>query len=76
MRWVALFCLGVFGVSMFSGSYVQPYSSFTGQVILTALAVLFVVVMVWMRRMSLAKPAPRFLAPAAGNSNHNPGEFS
>ncbi|MDH6130512.1 type II secretion system F family protein [Kitasatospora sp. GP82] len=65
MRWVGLFCLAVFALSMFSGSYVEPYSTATGQFLLVGLAAFFVIVMVWMRRMSVAKPAPRFLAPAA-----------
>ncbi|MFE4599362.1 type II secretion system F family protein [Kitasatospora indigofera] len=64
MRWVSLFCLFVFGVSMLSGSYVEPYSTATGQLLLLVFAVCFVAVLVWMRRMALAKPAPRFLAAA------------
>ncbi len=63
MRWVSLFCLFVFGLSMLSGSYVEPYSSVTGQLLLLCFAVSFVAVLVWMRRMALSKPAPRFLAP-------------
>ncbi|MCX5215696.1 type II secretion system F family protein [Kitasatospora sp. NBC_00240] len=64
MRWVSLFCLAVFALAMLSGAYVKPYSSLTGQVVLTLLAAGFIGVMVWMRRMAIADPAPRFLAPA------------
>ncbi|WP_078661419.1 type II secretion system F family protein [Streptomyces sp. NRRL B-24484] len=64
MRWVSMFCLIVFALTVLSGSFVEPYNTLTGQVLAVALAVAFVGVIVWMRRMSLAKPAPRFLAPA------------
>ncbi|MEU9044526.1 MULTISPECIES: type II secretion system F family protein [unclassified Kitasatospora] len=64
-RWIALICLGVFGLSVVSGKYVEPYSTATGHVFLLALTTAFVLVLIWMRRMSLAKPAPRILAPAA-----------
>ncbi|MGW4890725.1 type II secretion system F family protein [Kitasatospora sp. NPDC004240] len=64
MRWVSLFCLAVFALAMLSGAYVEPYSSLTGQIVLTLLAAGFIGVMVWMRRMAIAEPAPRFLAPA------------
>jgi Flp pilus assembly protein TadB len=62
-RWVALICLGVFGLSVLSGKYVQPYSTPFGHLYLLALAAAFGGVLVWMRRMSLSKPAPRLLAP-------------
>ncbi|MFD9685229.1 type II secretion system F family protein [Kitasatospora sp. NPDC059146] len=61
-RWVALICLGVFGLSVLSGKYVQPYSTPFGHLYLLALAAAFGAVLVWMRRMSLTKPAPRILA--------------
>ncbi|MQS17538.1 secretion system protein [Streptomyces kaniharaensis] len=65
-RWVALICLGVFALSVLSGKYVQPYSTPFGHLFLLGLAAAFAGVLVWMRRMSLSKPAPRFLAaPAA-----------
>ncbi|MEY9949203.1 type II secretion system F family protein [Kitasatospora sp. GAS1066B] len=63
-RWVSLFCMGAFALSMLSGAYVQPYNSITGQLVLLILAAAFVAVLVWMRRMALTKPAPRFLPPA------------
>ncbi|MEU6972112.1 type II secretion system F family protein [Kitasatospora aureofaciens] len=64
-RWVALICLGVFGLSVLSGKYVQPYSTPFGHLFLLGLAVAFAGVLVWMRRMSLSKPAPRILAAPA-----------
>ncbi|GAB2711541.1 type II secretion system F family protein [Kitasatospora kifunensis] len=71
-RWVSLFCMAAFALSMLSGAYVQPYNTITGQLVLLALAAAFVAVLVWMRRMALTPPAPRFLAPA----DHDPREPS
>ncbi|WP_327071858.1 type II secretion system F family protein [Kitasatospora sp. NBC_01302] len=71
-RAVSLMCLGAFGLSMLSGAYVKPYSSITGQAILIILAGAFVGVLVWMRRMAITKPAPRFLPPA----DDAPGEHA
>ncbi|MGV9268105.1 type II secretion system F family protein [Kitasatospora sp. NPDC003701] len=61
LRWVSLFCLGVFGVSVISGSYVEPYSTPFGHLFLLILAAGFVGTLIWMRRMAMSKPAPRFL---------------
>ncbi|WP_331731615.1 type II secretion system F family protein [Kitasatospora sp. NBC_01300] len=62
-RWVSLICLGVFTLSVISGSYVEPYSSPFGHLFLLGLAASFAGVLIWMRRIALPKPAPRFLAP-------------
>lgn len=71
-RWVSIFCLVVFALSMLSGAYVKPYSSITGQVVLLVLAAAFVAVLVWMRRMALTEPTPRFLPPAEPDSGELP----
>lgn len=63
-RWVTIFCLGIFGITAFSGSYVEPYNTLTGQLVLAFVAVAFVLVKIWMRRMAVLQPAPRFLSPA------------
>ncbi len=44
-----------------SGSYVEPYSSPIGQVILVVLLSAYVATLIWMRRMATGKPLPRFL---------------
>ncbi|MER5352598.1 type II secretion system F family protein [Kitasatospora sp. NPDC002551] len=62
MRWVSLFCLAVFGVSVVSGGYVAPYSTPFGHLLLLLLATAFAATLVWMRRMALSKPTPRFLS--------------
>ncbi|WP_435057670.1 type II secretion system F family protein [Streptomyces sp. bgisy060] len=63
-RWVTIFCLAIFGITAFSGSYVEPYKTLTGQFVLAFVAVAFVLVKIWMRRMAVLEPAPRFLSPA------------
>ncbi|MET9396125.1 type II secretion system F family protein [Kitasatospora sp. NPDC002965] len=68
LRWVSLFCLGVFGVSVLSGSYVEPYSTPFGHLFLLVLAASFVGTLIWMRRMAMSKPAPRFLTTGSTGS--------
>ncbi|MFI5987011.1 type II secretion system F family protein [Streptomyces sp. NPDC051555] len=63
-RWVTIFCLAIFGITAFSGTYVEPYNTFAGQVVLVFVGAAFVLVKVWMRRMAIIEPAPRFLSPA------------
>ena len=63
-RWVTIFCLVIFGVSMLSGAYVQPYDTWFGRLLLTGIGVAFIAVKIWMRKMSSMPPAPRFLSPA------------
>ena len=48
-----------------SGTYVEPYQSPLGQVILVALLAMYVATLIWMRRMAAGKPLPRFLATRA-----------
>ncbi|MGV2915606.1 type II secretion system F family protein [Streptomyces alfalfae] len=63
-RWVTIFCLGIFGITAFSGSYTKPYETLMGQMVLVFVGVAFVLVKIWMRRMAIIEPAPRFLSPA------------
>jgi Flp pilus assembly protein TadB len=60
-RWVTLISASVLVVLALSGSYVKPYSSAFGQVILFMLLSAYVATLVWMRRMATGKPLPRFL---------------
>ncbi|MDR2985451.1 MAG: type II secretion system F family protein, partial [Nocardiopsaceae bacterium] len=74
-RWVTIFCLAIFGITAFSGSYVEPYDTVTGHIVLAFVGVSFVLVKIWMRRMALIEPAPRFLSPAdRSGSGLNPEE--
>ena len=73
-RWVTMFCLLVFGLSMFSGAYITPYSTWYGQVILAGFAALFFLLLLWMRRMANMRPSQRFLSPADRTSAPTPGD--
>ncbi|MFD7919576.1 type II secretion system F family protein [Streptomyces sp. NPDC059740] len=61
-RWVTIFCLTIFGLSMLSSAWAVPYSTVMGQLVLITLGVAFVVVKIWMRRMAMIEPTPRFLS--------------
>lgn len=62
-RWVTLISVGVLVVLAVSGSYVEPYQSPLGQVILVALLTSYVATLVWMKRMARGRAMPRFLEP-------------
>lgn len=62
-RWVTLISVGVLVVLAVSGTYVEPYQSALGQVILVALLAMYVATLVWMKRMAIGRAMPRFLAP-------------
>ncbi len=65
-RWVTLISVGVLVVLAISGTYVEPYRSPVGQVILVLLLAAYVATLVWMKRMAIGRPMPRFLAAADG----------
>lgn len=62
-RWVTLISVGVLVILAVSGTYVEPYQSPLGQVILVALLSAYVATLVWMKRMALGRAMPRFLSP-------------
>jgi Flp pilus assembly protein TadB len=63
-RWVTLISVGVLVILAVSGTYVRPYQSPLGQVILVALLAAYVATLVWMKRMAIGRAMPRFLSPA------------
>ncbi len=63
-RWVTLISVGVLVVLAVSGTYVEPYQSPLGQVILVALLAAYVATLIWMKRMAIGRALPRFLSPA------------
>lgn len=65
-RWVTLITIAVLAVLAVTGDYIQPYTSGIGQLVLTALLALYVATLVWMRRMTVGKPPPRFLTEPGG----------
>jgi tight adherence protein B len=64
-RWVTLITIGVLAVLALTGSYISPYSSPLGQMILVLLLGGYVATLVWMRRMAAGKPLPRFIGSSA-----------
>jgi len=62
-RWVTLISVGVLLVLAVSGSYVEPYRSPFGQVLLLTLLSAYVATLIWMRQMANGRPLPRFLEP-------------
>ncbi|WP_082573656.1 MULTISPECIES: type II secretion system F family protein [unclassified Nocardioides] len=65
-RWVTLISASVLIVLALSGTYVEPYRSPVGQLILVALLSAYVATLIWMRQMANGKPLPRFLNDSAG----------
>lgn len=63
-RWVTLISIGVLVILAVSGTYVRPYQSPLGQVILLVLLSAYVATLVWMKRMAIGRTMPRFLSPA------------
>lgn len=47
-----------------AGSFMEPYRSATGQLLLTGWLALYVLILVWMRRTCAERPAPRLLDEA------------
>ncbi|NEE25403.1 hypothetical protein G3M53_07975 [Streptomyces sp. SID7982] len=64
VRRVSLFALIVVGVVLASGSYSAPFGSALGQLGLAALGALFVVALLWLRKMSAMEAEPRTLLRA------------
>lgn len=66
-RWVTIISVGVLVILAISGTYVEPYRSPLGQVILVTLLTAYVATLVWMKRMAIGKPLARFLIGAPGS---------
>jgi Flp pilus assembly protein TadB len=60
-RWVTIISASVLVVLAVSGTYVEPYRSPLGQVILVGLLAAYVATLVWMKRMAIGRELPRFL---------------
>lgn len=60
-RTVTAITLGVLGILALTGSYIAPYGTPLGQVVLAVLLTAYVATLVWLRRMAVIKPLPRFL---------------
>lgn len=63
-RWVTVISASVLMVLAVSGTYVEPYRSPLGQVILLGLLSAYVAILIWMKRMAIGRNLPRFLVPS------------
>lgn len=64
-RWVTIISVSVLVILAVSGSYVAPYRSPFGQLLLLVLLAAYVATLVWMRQMANGHPLPRFLATSS-----------
>ena len=67
-RWVTLISAAVLVVLAVSGTYVEPYGSPLGQVILVGLLSAYVATLIWMRQMAVGRDLPRFLGSGRGRT--------
>lgn len=72
-RWVTVISVGVLVILAISGTYVEPYRSLLGQVILMALLAAYVATLVWMKHMAAGRAMPRFLAPVLPHAKEGGG---
>ncbi|MCU1493404.1 MAG: Type secretion system domain protein [Acidimicrobiaceae bacterium] len=63
-RAVTLITLGVAGLGALNPTYLRPYGTALGQLVLLAVATLFVGALTWMRSLTLSQPQARLLASA------------
>lgn len=60
-RWVTIITLVVMGALAANGTYIAPYRTPFGQIALTVLIGAYIGCLLWMRRMTVGQPTPRFL---------------
>lgn len=60
-RAVTLITLGVVALGALNGTYLAPYGTTLGQLVLAVITLGFVGALAWMRALTLTKPEPRFL---------------
>lgn len=65
-RWLLLITFGAVAVAALNGDYIAPYGSGVGQLVLAAIAAMMVGCLLWMRKLTLAPPTPRFLVDRVG----------
>ncbi|WP_116451899.1 type II secretion system F family protein [Blastococcus litoris] len=65
-RWLLLITVVTSGLAALNGDYLAPYGSGLGQLVLAAIAALIVACLLWMRRLTVPTPSPRFLIDREG----------
>jgi len=61
VRWLTIIIMLVVIAGSFDHSYIRPYSTLTGELVLLAIGGAMVAVVAWMQTMAAARPVPRFL---------------
>lgn len=64
-RWVTLITVAVLAFLAITGDFVAPYGSAVGQVLLAVYLAAYVAILVWMKRMTIGQPLPRFIGATA-----------
>jgi tight adherence protein B len=64
-RWITIITVGVLVMFSLSGSYIQPYRSGVGQLILILLLSAYVGALLWLRQMAAGANLPRFIGQRA-----------
>lgn len=67
-RLVTLVTVGVLVFMALTGSYIAPYGTPLGQVILLVLLTLYVAILIWMKHMARGTKLPRFIGAGAKTS--------
>jgi len=67
-RWVTIITTVVLAGLFLTGTYVAPYKSGIGQLILLVLLAAYGAVLVWMKRTAAGTPSPRFLGEQASQA--------
>src|SRR4051794_41040023 len=60
-RWILLIALAASGLAALNGNYLTPYGTQIGQLALALIVGLMVACLLWMRRLTVTPPSPRFL---------------
>ncbi|MHB8913309.1 MAG: type II secretion system F family protein [Lysobacter sp.] len=69
-RAVTYITVGVLVLLAMNRTYVEPYTSPSGQLLLAVLLSAYIATLLWMRQMTTGRPAPRFLSNHSGFTNH------
>ena len=75
-RAVTLITLGVVAVGAINGTYLAPYGTLLGQLVLAVITCGFIASLAWMRALTLNAPQPRLLLPAPADSRATVGVAS
>ncbi|UFN45211.1 type II secretion system F family protein [Nocardioides okcheonensis] len=70
-RTVTAITLAVLGVLSLTGTYIAPYGTPVGQIVLGLLLSAYVATLMWLRRMAVLPPLPRFLNLTARQAARN-----